>query len=216
MFLFREVKMTGITTKENLLDTAERLFAESGVKETSVRDITKAAGSHLASVNYHFSTKYGLIRAVITRRTGPLKKRRFELLDEYEAEVGDNAVPVEKIVYALVAPSMELYLKNPHFLRFAGRMVSDPDKEIRRIFLAELDPVFFRLKDLLKRALPEIPEATIMWRIHFTIGALIHTWTNHPDLELRSGGVCDITNEAEVIERIVTFCSAGLKAPANK
>ena len=145
-----------------------------------------------------------------------MKQRRFELLDAYEAEAGDNPVPVEKIIYALVAPGMELYLKNPHFLRFAGRMVSDPDKDIRRIFVAQLDPVFFRVRDLLKRALPQIPEAEIMWRIHFTIGALIHTWTNHPDLELWSGGVCDITNEAEVIERIVTFCSAGLKAPPSK
>ena len=208
--------MTGIGTKENLLDTAERLFAERGVKETSVRDITKAAGSHLASVNYHFNTKYGLIQAVISRRIEPMKQRRFELLDAYEAEAGDNPVPVEKIIYALVAPGMELYLKNPHFLRFAGRMVSDPDKDIRRIFVAQLDPVFFRVRDLLKRALPQIPEAEIMWRIHFTIGAMVHTWTNHSDLELRSGGVCNITNEREIINRIVTFCAAGLKAPSHK
>ncbi len=205
--------MTGNGTKEGLLDTAERLFAEKGVKETSVRNITKAAGSHLASVNYHFNTKYGLVRAVISRRLEPLNKRRFELLDAYEAEAGDNPVPVEKLVYALVAPGMELYLKNPDFLRFAGRMVSDPDREIRRIFVAELDPVFFRIKELLKRALPEIPEAEIMWRIHFTIGAMVHTWTNHPDLELRSGGICNIRNEREIIDRIVSFCAAGLKAP---
>jgi AcrR family transcriptional regulator len=208
--------MTGISTKENLLDTAERLFAERGVKDASVRDITKAAGSHLASVNYHFSTKYGLIRAVISRRIEPLKKRRFELLDEYEAGAGDHPVPVEKIIYALVAPAMELYLKNPHFLCFAGRMISDPDKEIRRIFVSELDPVFFRIIDLLKRALPKIPEAEIMWRLHFTIGAMVHTWTNHSDLELRSGGVCNITNEREIIDRIVTFCAAGLRAPLHR
>lgn len=205
--------MTGNGTKESLLDTAERLFAEKGVKETSVRDITKAAGSHLASVNYHFSTKYGLIRAVISRRIEPLNKRRFELLDAYEAEAGDNPVPVEKVVYALVAPGLELYRENPNFLRFAGRMVSDPDREIRRIFVAELDPVFFKVKDLLKRVLPEIPEAEIMWRIHFTIGAMVHTWTNHPDLELRSGGVCNIKDERGIIDRIVSFCAAGLKAP---
>ncbi|MBI4228858.1 MAG: TetR/AcrR family transcriptional regulator [Deltaproteobacteria bacterium] len=208
--------MSGINTKENLLDTAERLFAERGVKETSVRDITRAAGSHLASVNYHFATKHGLIRAVISRRIEPLKKTRFELLDAYEEEAGDNPVPVEKVIYALIAPGIELYLKNPNFLRFAGRMISDPDKELRRIFVSQLDPVFFRVKELLMRALPEIPEAEMMWRIHFTIGAMVHTWTNHSDLELRSGGVCNITNEEEMIDRIVTFCAAGLRAPLHK
>lgn len=208
--------MTETTTKENLLNTAERMFAERGVKETSVRDITKAAGSHLASVNYHFNTKYGLIRAVISRRIGPLKKRRFELLDEYEAEAGDRAVPVEKIIHALVAPSMDLYLENPHFLRFAGRMISDPDKKIRRIFSSELDPVFFRVQELMKRALPEIPEAEIMWRIHFTIGAMIHTWTNHSDLELRSGGVCDITSKEEIVDKLVNFCASGFRGPLDR
>jgi hypothetical protein len=137
-------------------------------------------------------------------------------LDAYEAEAGDNPVPVEKVIYALVAPGMELYLKYPHFLRFAGRMVSDPDRRIRRIFVSELDPVFFRVKDLLKRALPEIPEAEIMWRVHFTIGAMVHTWTNHSDLESRSGGVCNITNEREIIDRLVTVCAAGLRAPLDK
>ncbi len=170
--------MTGITTRANLLDTAERLFAESGVKETSVREITKAAGSHLASVNYHFNTKYGLIRAVISRRIGPLKKRRFEMLDEYEAgEVGDNAVPVEKIMYALVAPSMELYLKNPHFLRFAGRMISDPDKTIRRIFISELDPVFFRIKDLLTKG------ATGNTGSRDHVADTFHDWSTDPYMD---------------------------------
>jgi len=64
--------------------------------------------------------------------------------------------------------------------------------------------------------LPETPEAEIMWRIHFTIGAMVHTWTNHFDLELRSGGVCNITNEKEIIDRIVSFCAAGIRAPLNK
>jgi len=168
--------MTEIDTKERLLDTAERLFAERGVKEASVREITKEAGSNLASVNYHFSSKYGLIRAVIARRIEPLNMRRFELLDTYEA------------------------------------VISDPDKDLHRIFASQLDQVFLRVRDLLIPALPNLPESELLWRMHFTIGAMIHTWTNHSDLELRSGGICKITDIREMVGRLINFCEAGLKA----
>ncbi len=204
--------MAEIDTKERLLDTAERLFAERGVKETSVREITKEAGSNLASVNYHFSSKYGLIRAVIARRIEPLNMRRFELLDTYEAEAGDTPLPIERILYALIAPSIEMYLENPNFLRLAGRMISDPDKDLHRIFASQLDQVFLRVRDLLMPALPNLPESELLWRMHFTIGAMIHTWTNHSDLELRSGGICKITDIREMVGRLINFCEAGLKA----
>ncbi|MGH7908828.1 MAG: TetR/AcrR family transcriptional regulator [Thermodesulfobacteriota bacterium] len=204
--------MTEIKTKDRLLDTAERLFAERGVKETSVRDITKAARTHLASVNYHFRSKNGLIRGVIARRIKPLNKRRFELLDSYIAEAGDEPVTVERILHALIAPSIELYLENPNFLSFAGRMISTPDKQLHRTFASQMDEVFFRLKDQLMLAIPDIPETELMWRIHFTTGAIIHTWTNHADLEIRSGGICKIKDKEEVINELIAFCGAGLRA----
>ncbi len=208
--------MTETKTKERLLDTAERLFAERGVKETSIRDITKAAGSHLGSVNYHFRSKHGLIRAVISRRIKPLNKKRFELLDSYIAESGEKNITVEQILHALIAPSIELYLENPNFLRLAGRMISAPDKQLHRVFASQLDEVFSRIKDLLSPAIPYIHEKELMWRIHFTTGAIIHTWTNHSDLEIRSGGVCQIKNKEEVISQLIAFCAGGLKAPSQK
>src|SRR3990172_7914070 len=118
--------MTEITTKDRLLDTAERLFAERGVKETYVRDIKKEERTPLGSVNYHFRSKNGLIRGVIARRIKPLNKRRFELLDSYIAEAGDKPVTVERILRALIAPSMSQYLENQLFLGFEGRMFPPP------------------------------------------------------------------------------------------
>jgi AcrR family transcriptional regulator len=208
--------MADITTKDRILNTAERLFAERGVKETSVRDITKVAASHLGSVNYYFRSKSGLIRAVIARRIKPLNKKRFELLESYIAEAGDKPVTVERILHAVIAPSIELYLENPHFLRFAGRMISTPDKQLHRIFASQLDEVFSRIKDLLMLAIPGVPEMELMWRIHFTTGAIIHTWTNHSDLEIRSGGICKIEDKEKMINRLISFCAAGLEAPVNK
>ncbi|HBR95917.1 MAG TPA: TetR family transcriptional regulator, partial [Gammaproteobacteria bacterium] len=43
-------------TKEKILTTAETLFAEQGIANTSLRHITQAAQVNLASVNYHFGS----------------------------------------------------------------------------------------------------------------------------------------------------------------
>ena len=47
-------------TKERILDTAERFFAERGYGATSLRSIIAAAEVNLAAVHYHFRSKEAL------------------------------------------------------------------------------------------------------------------------------------------------------------
>ena len=44
-------------TKLRILEAAGRTFAERGFREATVRDICQAAGSNIASINYHFGDK---------------------------------------------------------------------------------------------------------------------------------------------------------------
>ena len=200
--------------KERILDVAEHLFAENGVKETSVRDITTAAGVHLAAVNYHFRSKEELVRAVIARRAAPLNRRRLELLEAYEAEAGDGPAPLERILHAFFAPSVQLCLQHADVMRLAARILFEADKDLRRIFLSHFVDVFLRFKSAVMRHMPpELPERELFWRMHFLIGAMIHTWANHSDLEWISGGLCTFANEQDMIERLIAFCAAGLRAP---
>jgi AcrR family transcriptional regulator len=52
-------------TRERLLKAAERLFADRGFKQVTVRDICQAARANVAAVNYHFGDKLGLYREVL-------------------------------------------------------------------------------------------------------------------------------------------------------
>jgi len=54
-------------SKECILKTALRLFAEKGLKGVTVREICAAAGANVALVNYHFQSKEGLYRACLER-----------------------------------------------------------------------------------------------------------------------------------------------------
>lgn len=208
--------MTDIGIKERILDVAERLFAENGIKESSVRAITTAADAHLAAVNYHFGSKEGLTRAVIARRVDPLNQERLRLLNTYEADAAGAPVPLESILHAFFAPSIHHCLQHPHFMRLAGRMVSEPDKDLHNVFISHFEEVFFRFKAALTRTLPNLPEKALLWRIHFFVGAMIRAWTIHySDLDWLSGGVVSVTDEREVLDQLITFCAAGLRAPVS-
>ena len=87
-----------IDTKDRILDTAERLFADKGYPATSLRDITNEAGVNLAAVNYHFGSKEALLSAVLDRRIGPVNEKRLELLDAAEAQAGNQPLALETVL----------------------------------------------------------------------------------------------------------------------
>jgi AcrR family transcriptional regulator len=56
----------GAQSRERLLMTAMRLFAEQGFARTSTREIALAAGTNIASISYYFGDKAGLYRAAFS------------------------------------------------------------------------------------------------------------------------------------------------------
>src|SRR6478735_11229070 len=71
----------GNATRERLVTTAERLFAEQGVS-VSNRQIGEAAGqSNNSVVGYHFGTKADLVLAVVRRHAPAIEQRRAAMLE---------------------------------------------------------------------------------------------------------------------------------------
>ena len=62
----RKKRSDGAQSRERLLLTAMRLFAEQGFARTSTREIALAAGTNIASISYYFGDKAGLYRAAFT------------------------------------------------------------------------------------------------------------------------------------------------------
>jgi TetR/AcrR family transcriptional regulator, regulator of cefoperazone and chloramphenicol sensitivity len=58
-------KNRDLETRERVLKAAERLFADRGFKNVTVRDICRVARANVAAVNYHFGDKMGLYREVL-------------------------------------------------------------------------------------------------------------------------------------------------------
>jgi AcrR family transcriptional regulator len=204
-----------IDTKEHILDAAESLIAEKGIDAVSLRAITTAANVSLAAVNYHFGSKNGLIEKVFERRIEPLNRRRLELLDKLEAAAGDGPLPLEDVLRALIGPAIRLYQgdeRTRRFMRVCAKIYSEPAEGLTKIFDDLFREILVRFNDAFDRALPEADVVERAWSLHFTAGAMIHTMLDSERIRRYSQGVCDPSDSEGVIERMVRFAAAGMRA----
>lgn len=94
----------GTTTRERLLDEAERLFARSSIAGVTTRQIVEAAQQRNASaVSYHFGSREGLLLELLARRGGPVDARRGVLRGGLGAQPS-----VPELVRCLAEPYCEL------------------------------------------------------------------------------------------------------------
>lgn len=61
-----------LPTRERLVRSAARLFADGGYRGASVRDICNLAGANPGAISYHFGGKKQLYRAVLRQAAGSL------------------------------------------------------------------------------------------------------------------------------------------------
>lgn len=203
-------------TKEQILDTAEALFAEQGIDGVSLRAITQAAAVNLASVHYHFGSKEALVKAVFVRRIGAVNRERIVLLDE--AESGANGpLTVDRILYALFAPAIRLSQdpqRGRRFMRLCGRFYAEPADYLEAVFKEEFAELARRLERAFKSAAPDLPEKELQWRIHFSVGVMVHTMMDSDRIRRWTQGLCDPTDVQGTIDAMVRFAAAGMSVPA--
>ncbi len=197
-------------TKQRILDTAERLFAENGYSATSLRHVISEAQVNLASVHYHFGSKQELLDQVIMRKAGPVNERRLELLKQFEAEANPEPVSVEKILVAFILPAALLIESQPQFAKLMGRVHSE--RLLSEIARRNFQPMIARFLAALHRALPHFSPKELAWKTHFALGAMAYALTSQPDLSEEG------TTEPPTVmaTRLVAFVSNGFRAPATR
>jgi AcrR family transcriptional regulator len=197
-------------TKEKILDTAERLIGEQGYAATSLRQIIAEAGVNLAAVHYHFGSKEDLLDAVVVRKAAPVNEVRLARLDRVEAEAGSGPLEVEKVLESFFIPAAEMASRSPEFVRLIGRMLTEG--MMPRIVERHFQAAGLRFVTALRRATPELPQEELMWRIHFTVGAMAHAVCGAPIFPQMAGDPADLEPR---MRRLVTFLGAGFRAPAT-
>ena len=205
-------------TKERLLDAAEELFSDRGIDATSLRAVTSTAGVNLASVNYHFESKDGLVRSVFLRRLEPLNNERLELLDALEITAAGSPIELEAILDAWVMPALRMGQspEGKRFKRLLGRIYSEPGDSLQTLLRELFGEILQRFSAAIGRTLPELSAEELMWRVHFMLGAMIHTVADQPSIRALSGGLCDPSDIEGVRRRLIDFVAAGLRSPLEE
>jgi AcrR family transcriptional regulator len=192
-----------VDTKTKILNAAEKLFGMNGFDGTSLRDITAEAQVNLAAVNYHFQSKDSLIDAIIERRIEPINRSRFEMLD-----AAGPSPSVENVVEAFLVPLLMVEVRAA--VPMLGRVLSNPDQFVERVYKKHLRPVVERFSEAIGRALPDLPAEERFWRLQFMAGSMTHLLALSAVMPLISGQPFD---RNAVMGRLVPFLAAGLRAP---
>lgn len=161
-----------LSTKEKILEVALDLFAKHGFNGTSIRDISQKAEVNVAAVNYHFKSKEGLFKEVITNSFAQMKN---EIAKIYELEqtncnrfvwlMYENLLKNGKSLLATYRMILSENLDYPQIETLDGELLGPPGGEyILKVITAEVGE--------------DVPLKTRIWAmmalyVHIVYGAMM-------------------------------------------
>ena len=206
--------MASDQTRSAILAAAERLYADRGFGDVTLRDIVAEANVNLAAVNYHFGSKDELIAELFVTRSLQLNRERLRELREAE-EAGNGIGDITDILRALVGPTLRGCLgpdtQHSTAARFMIRVNIESVPAIRRIRNREIDHLR-KFIAAMKRALPERGDVELYWGLHFALAMAQQTVRDTERLTKLSEGKCDVDDVEGVIERVVKVAVMALSA----
>jgi AcrR family transcriptional regulator len=216
--------MASDQTRSAILAAAERLYADRGFGDVTLRDIVAEANVNLAAVNYHFGSKDELIAELFVTRSLQLNRERLRELRAAEEPSGGVA-DIADILRALVGPTLRGCLgpdtQHSTAARFMIRVNIESVPAIRRIRNREIDHLR-KFIAAMKRALPDSSDVELYWGLHFALAMAQQTVRDTERLTKLSESQCDVDDVDGVIARVVrvavmalTTGDAGSKAASR-
>ncbi|TMJ51586.1 MAG: TetR/AcrR family transcriptional regulator [Alphaproteobacteria bacterium] len=199
-------------TRTAILAAAERLYADRGFGDVTLRDIVAAADVNLAAVNYHFGSKDELIAELFVTRSLALNRERLSELRAAE-EVRGGRAPIEAVLRALVGPTLRGCLgpdnQRSTAARFMIRVSIESVPPIRRIRNREIDHLR-KFVAAMARSLPGCSDVELYWGLHFALAMAQQTVRDSERLTKLSDGKCDVDDVDDIIERVVSVAVMAL------
>ncbi|MGA7489709.1 MAG: TetR family transcriptional regulator [Xanthobacteraceae bacterium] len=203
-------------TRERILRTAERLFAERGFNGVSVRELAAAAQVNIASIGYHFSNKEGLLSEVYRRHCGPMIEERLRGLHA-AARLGGRA-KVAAIIEAFIRPALaQVEVEDgATFIRLRAVLSGENSELLEKLVAENFDQSSSAFIDELCQCLPHLSRTDVCWRFHFLLGTIYYTAAGPHRIAAFSRGRCDPSDTEAVIKELVPFMTRAFHAPPTK
>lgn len=152
----------GDTTRQQILEVAGKLFAESGYDAATSKQVCTLAEVNLAAVNYHFGGKEGLYSAVLVEA-----HRRLLSLDELSA-IADSDGDARGKLGRVIDRMIDGMGTDGWHLRVYAREIITPSPSFGILLTHQVIPKLGILKDLLCQITAFPPEDPVLARCFLT------------------------------------------------
>lgn len=203
------------STRDRILDVAERLFSSRGYKNVSVRELTAAAGANLASVRYYFGSKDQLLYAIYERYCTPLNKARLQRLAD--CAEGEGRPPLlEQIVTAFLEPAFDISVDaiggGARFTRLRAVLIGENLDFLEDLVARNFDATSLAFVDAIHKTVPDLSREEVLWRFSFVLGIQHYTLIDPQRIRRLSRGLCDPGDTHNLIRFLVPFIADGFRA----
>ncbi len=158
-------------TKERLLQTAAELFAKHGIDGVSTRDLVRASGVNLCSINYYFGTKQNLYDAVLDEmiekisvfanaKQFPLENKKLKPLEEVVNLVGN-------MVDFLCSDEIPTYQAE-----LLIKEIVQPTSSYNKLYRKVIEPLHKRITCLIMQ-ITELSEQDAIIQTHCIMGQVV-------------------------------------------
>jgi AcrR family transcriptional regulator len=200
-----------VGTIDELLQTAERLFARDGVENVALTQIVAQAGQkNRSALHYHFGSRSGVLTAVLNRRLASINGRREAMMAALPA-----SPTVAEVLRAEIAPLAQVIVEEPwgsDYLSILAQVTYHPqllgEQGVAETYLTGLR----RGRGLLALAAPRTPSAALDQRVVWFKDSVVFAlarWVRDTPQALRTRAAL-----SDLLEQLVAYGAAGLAAPA--
>jgi len=134
-------------------------------------------------------------------------------------DYGDEAIPVRSILNAFIKPMVERMrsssLRNDLFAKIMGCCMSDRAQKLPSKVEPQMREVLKVFIEELTRSLPHLSHELVLWRLHFSFGAVAHTLLFSERLQDYSEMEIDTMDTEATLKRVVDYCIGGLMAESE-
>lgn len=204
--------------RERILDSAEQVFSSKGFTATTVREITSKAECNLAAVNYHFGSKHNLYLEIFRRNLVLLRDARINSIRKVMSRQKES-ITLEKLIKAFADSFIEPLVDKStgqDFMKLMMHEMLDPHLP-KKMFAEQVAiPTISEFGKAVKTVCPEIGNKKIIMSVFSIIGQLMHAvhisemFREEMDIDLQ------FPDLSELVDHIVAFSAAGIKAVSEK
>lgn len=200
---------SGQTTKNRVLDAAEKNFAAFGFAGAGMKAIASDAGVAQGLLHYHFHTKVELYQGVIARRSKSINDARLKLLAAVDMSM-PNAV--EQVYEAFLAPPFDIGNAETGYPQMLARLVVGDELD-QQLVQDHYDECAIKFIDALALLLPTMDRYLVTQSYLAAIGVMIAAFSASNRVNaLAKQPVAHREKSQDTVRRLAAFCAAGMRA----